>query len=82
MSSWTANAQQPGMRRKAMMPEPMMAPTPMEGSSEPGPLLGLAACLMVVTALTTISGAAEPNAMNVAPATSSRTCNLSQTWDR
>ena len=41
------------------------------------PLAALDADLIVVTALMTISGAAEPNARNVAPATSSR---IFQRW--
>jgi hypothetical protein len=71
----------PGMTVKAIIPDPSMAPTPSAASSPPSlapmsprcVLTALITVFIVLMALITISGAALPNAMKLAPATSSRT---------
>ena len=63
------------MSKKAIMPEPMMALMPV-AVDEFGASSLERAPLMVDTVLMMISGAADPKAMKVAPATSSRISQL------
>ena len=54
-----------GINENAIIPDPIIADIPNDVE-----LVSVTWDLIVVTALITISGAAEPNAKNVAPATS------------
>ncbi len=75
---WKAvSPQAPGISKKAIIPEPMMALMPI-AVDEFGASSVERAPLIVETVLMIISGAADPNAMKVAPATSSRTPHLAQ----
>ena len=67
-----ASPHTPGITVNAIMPEPIIAPIPSAVSSLSSSASAISA-FIVDTALMMISGAAEPNAMKEAPATSSRT---------